>query len=541
MASLKTLTAGALALAFGAIGTANLAGAAEQIGDVKFQTSCAKAVQGDFNRAMALLHSFWFNEAGKAFDGVLAADPKCAMAQWGLALTALGNPLGGGPAPKDLAQGAAAVEKAKAIGAATQRERDYIAAIAAYFDDYQNRPHGVRALAYETEMAKIAGAYPDDKEAAVFYALALNMTVQPGDKTYANQLKAAALLEKAFAEQPNHPGVAHYLIHSYDYPPIAMRGLPAARRYAAIAPSAPHAQHMPSHVFTRLGHWRESAASNRASAEIARKEAAAAGPAVAVINVLHALDYMAYAYLQLGEDANAKAVLDEVRAVDKVDGAGLGAGYALAAIPARYALEREDWRAAQGLTAQPASFPWEKLPQAEAIVHFARGVGAAKLGDVAAAKASIARLNELHAALRATRQDYWAEQVAIQERAVSALASFALGQRALALAAMKEAAARESASEKHIVSPGPILPARELYGAMLLEMGQFEAALKELETSQRHEPNRLAGLALAAKAADKAGQPAKARAFYQQVLVLTSNADPGKRQAAEAKAYLQAQ
>jgi hypothetical protein len=490
---------------------------------------------------MALLHSFWFSEATKAFTDVAATDPTCAIAYWGLAVSSINNPVGGLASPKELEQGAAAVENAKAIGAKTQRERDYIAAVEAYYTDYQNRTHIARARPYEAEMAKVAAAYPGDREATIFYALALNMTVSPADKTYANQLKAAALLEKAFAEQPNHPGVAHYLIHSYDYPPIAMRGLPAAQSYATIAPSAPHAQHMPSHIFTRLGAWQDSIGSNRASVAIAIQQSEAKQLGTAAWDALHGLDYLAYAYLQLGQDAKAKAVLDDIRAIDKVGTANLATGYALAAIPARYALEREDWRAAAALTTEPTSFAWEKLPQTEAIVHFARGIGAAKIGDLNAAKTSADRLNDLQRALREAKQDYWAEQVAIQERVVSAVADFARGNRAGGVDAMRRAVEREAATEKHAVSPGPILPARELLGAMLLEMGQAEAALRELEASQKVEPNRLAGVALAAKAAEKAGQKEKARAYYEQVLALTKDADPGKRQVAEAKAYLQSQ
>ncbi len=493
----------------------------EKLGEVRFETSCNADAQTKFNRGMALLHSFWYAEAKNAFNDVLKSDPACAIAFWGIAVASLNNPLAGLASPQELQEGLAAVDKAKAIGAKTQRERDYVEAIAAYYQDYQTRPHTARAASYEKAMQKVAATYPDDQEATIYYALSLNMTASLTDKTYGNQLKGAALLEKVFAIQPDHPGAAHYLIHSYDYPPIAEKGLPAARRYAAIAPSAPHALHMPSHIFTRLGYWQDSIDFNRASADVARKEV----PGVAPVNALHALDYMSYAYLQIGQDAKAREVLDEIKAVEKVEAANLASGYALAAIPARYALERGDWQGAADLKTHPASFPWERIPQAEAVTHFARGIGAAKLGDVAAAHDSADRLDALHSQLRGMQQGYWAEQVGIQQQVVIALATYAESKKDEALETMRLAADRELASEKHIVTPGPLLPVRELLGAMLLDMGRPAEALREFEASQTTEPNRLAGLAYAAKAATLADQKDKARVYSERVATLLANAD----------------
>ncbi|HEX2277710.1 MAG TPA: hypothetical protein VHN13_11360 [Candidatus Tectomicrobia bacterium] len=346
------------------------------LGQVRFATSCQPAVQEDFNRAVALLHSFWFDSAAQAFESVARQDPACAMAHWGVAMTWLGNPFGWPPSPKAVQEGWAAVERAKAIGGKTPREQAYIAAVEAFYKDASTVEHRTRALAYERAMEQLHRTHPDDREAAVFYALALNATALPADKTYANQLKAAALLEVIFAEQPNHPGVAHYLIHSYDYPPIADRGLPAARRYASIAPAAPHALHMPSHIFTRQGLWQESIASNRASAAAAKNQ----------FDQLHAMDYLAYAYLQLGQDAAAKRVLDDMATIEKVTFEHFVTAYAMAAIPSRYALERRQWAEAAALTLPKPGFPWDRFPQAEAVLVYARALGAARSGRVEAAR-----------------------------------------------------------------------------------------------------------------------------------------------------------
>jgi hypothetical protein len=496
----------------------------EKLGEVRFDTSCNADAQAKFNRGMALLHSFWYAEAKNAFNDVLKSDPNCAIAHWGIAVASLNNPLAGLASPKELEEGLAAVEKAKTIGAKTQRERDYVDAIAAYYQDYQTRPHLARAASYEKAMEKVAAAYPDDQEATIYYALSLNMTASPTDKTYANQLKGAALLEKVFATQPDHPGAAHYLIHSYDFPPIAEKGLPAARRYAAIAPDAPHALHMPSHIFTRLGFWQDSIDSNRASADVARKELAATQPGTRSFDELHALDYLAYAYLQMGQDAKVQALMEDIAPIDKLQAANLGSGYALAAIPARYALERGDWQAAAELAPHKA-FPWERMPQAEAVTYFARGIGAAKLGNAAAAYDAADRLDTLHSQLRGMQLGYWAEQVAIQQQVVTALATYAEGKKDEALDILRAAADRESATEKHIVTPGPLLPARELLGAMLLDMGRPAEALREFEASQTTEPNRLAGLAYAAKAATLADQKDKGQAYSERVVALLANAD----------------
>jgi tetratricopeptide (TPR) repeat protein len=500
----------------------------EQLGQVNFAIACRAEVQADFNRAVALLHSFWFDAAAKAFDAVAQKDPDCAMAHWGIAMTWLGNPFGWPPNPKALQEGWAAVEKAKAIGGKTPREQAYIAAVETFYKDADKIDHRTRAVAYERAMEQLSRQYPDDREAAVFYALALNATALPTDKTYANQLKAAEILERIFAEQPNHPGVAHYLIHSYDYPPIAQRGLSAARRYASIAPSAPHALHMPSHIFTRRGFWQESIDSNRASAAAAKNQ----------FDQLHAMDYLAYAYLQLVQEQAAKRVLDDLMAIDKVNFEHFVTAYAMAAIPARYALERRKWAEAVALTLPKPDFPWQRFPQSEAVLVFARGLGAARSGNVEATRKDLARLQELRDALAAAKSSYWQEQVEIQHQVVSAWVAFADGKREEALQLMRAAADREDATEKHPVTPGPIIPARELLGEMLLESNQPQLALQAFEATMQIEPNRFWGLYGAARAAELAGDRDKAKTYYAQLLALAERADSERPALVQAKAFV---
>jgi tetratricopeptide (TPR) repeat protein len=519
-------------------GLAGAAGAHERLGKVHFPTSCSPAAQAQFDRGVALLHSFWFGHAIKAFQSVAEADPSCAMAHWGAAVAWLGNPLAGPPNARGLQEGSAAVARAKAAGPRTDRERDYVAAIEAFYKDHDKVDHKTRALAYEKAMEALAARYPQDREAAIFYALALNVTLNPNDKTYANQLKAAAVLERAFAEQPEHPGVAHYLIHSYDFPPIASKGLPAARRYASIAPSAPHALHMPSHIFTRLGFWQESIDTNRASATAAKEELKAAKLEAGSYNALHAMDYIVYAALQLAKDQEARAVVDEVRRIEKIDTEHFAAAFAFTAVPARYALERRQWGEAAELTLHPKSLSWQKFPQAEAILWFARGLGAARGGNVASAKRDLQRLRDLHAALVTGKNAYWADQAEIQGLAVAGWIARAEGRNDEAVDLLRRAADREDATEKHPVTPGAIQPAREMLGELLLELGQPARALAEFEASQRTDPNRLHGLAGAARAAELSGDTAKARGYCEKLVALGGTADTERPELARARAFL---
>ncbi len=500
------VAAAVAALVTAGSGPAQTAGTqVEKLGQVRFPTSCGTAVQPQFDRAVALLHSFWFGEAIKGFQAVAQADPSCGIAHWGAAVTWLGNPLGGPPVARGLQEGSAAVARAKAAGAKTQREQDYIAAIEAFYKDHEKVDHRTRAVAYEKAMEALAQRYPQDREASIFYALALNITLNPADKTYANQLKAAGILEQVFAEQPDHPGVAHYLIHSYDFPPIAQKGLAAARRYATIAPSAPHALHMPAHIFTRVGYWQESIDTNRASADAAKYELRQANLEAGSYNALHAMDYIVYAALQLAKDKEAQAVLDEVRGVQKIDSEQFAAAFAFAAIPARYALERRRWAEAAELDLHPPSLSWGRFPQAESIHRFARGLGAARGGNVASAKRDLASLEALRDAMTAAKNAYWANQAEIQRLAVAGWVARAEGRNDEAVALLRQAADREDATEKHPVTPGSIQPAREMLAELLLDLTQPVAALKEFEASSRTDPNRLHGLAGAARAAELAG------------------------------------
>ena len=517
-------------------------GPAESLGQVHFPVSCNAAAQAQFDRAMARLHSFWFAPAIKTFNAVMELDPSCAMGRWGVAMSLLGNPFAWPPSSKALTDGWAAVEQATAVGAKTPRERAYIAAIAAFYKDAGTVEHRTRALAYEQGLEQLVRQYPDDREATIFYALALNATALPTDKTYANQLKAAALLEKVFTEQPQHPGVAHYLIHSYDYPPLAQRGLDAARRYASIAPSAPHALHMPSHIFTRLGLWQETIDTNRASAVSAREELLATHQQDAgSYNALHAMDYMLYGYLQLGQDDAARQVLDEVKTIQKLDVENVVAAYAFAALPARYALERRRWADAAALTLHPRELAWHRFPQAEAVLTFARGLGAARNGELSTARLDLERLQALREILLAAKQPYWAEQTEIQSRVVAAWLARAEGKDQEALEGLRAAAEQEDATEKHPVMPGPIVPVRELLGELLLDLNQPEQALKEFEASYLREPNRFRGLYGAARAAELAGAREKARTFYTQLVALSNKADGNRPELEQAKAFLTTQ
>ncbi|MBI4528221.1 MAG: hypothetical protein HY695_30880 [Deltaproteobacteria bacterium] len=476
------------------------------------------------------MHSFSLDEAAKAFASVAQADPSCAMAHWGTAVTLFGNPFTWPLSGKALPDGWAAVQKAQAAQAKTQRERDYIGAVEAFYKDWDKVDHRTRALAYVKAMEGLAQRHPEDTEASVFYALALDVTALPTDKTYANQLKAARILEKVFAEQPDHPGVAHYLIHSYDFPPIAAQGLSAARRYAGIAPSAPHALHMPSHIFTRRGLWEESIETNRRSAAASKNH----------FDSLHAMDYLEYAYLQSSRDREAKRVLDKINAIKKVDREHFVTAYALAAIPARYALERGRWADAAALLPYPAerSFPWVKFPQSMTILVYARALGAARSGNAAAVREEIERLKRLREAMIVAKIPYWAQQTDIQIKVASAWAAFAAGDKQEALKLMREGADMEDASDKHPVTPGHVLPARELLGEMLLELKQAALALKEFEASHKLEPNRFRGLYGAARTAAQSGDIAKVKTYYEKLVVLSKYADTERPELKEARAFL---
>lgn len=512
-------------------------GPSEKLGQVNFPVSCNAAARKQFNRATALLHSFWYEEAEKAFTAVAKEDPKCVMAHWGVAMS-LYHPVWAPSTPAELQKGWTAVEKAKSVEAKTDREKDYIEAIEAFYKDSDRLDHRTRALAYEKAMERIYLKYPKDREAAIFYALAMLGTGPITDKSFANQKKAAGILNRVLPLEPRHPGVAHYLIHSFDYPQLAYLALPAARSYARIAPSSPHALHMPSHIFTRLGLWQESINSNLASAAAAKNHVARTHPGAASFDQLHALDYLVYAYLQGGEDDKAAQILAQANEITKVDAENIAAAYAFTAIPARYALERRRWSEAGKLELRPASFPWERFRYAEAIIYFARAVGAARSGDPNAARRDVEKLSALQTALANAKDTYWANQVEIQRRAAAAWLAHAEGKSDEALTLMRSAAELEAASEKHPVTPGPIIPARELLGDLLLERKQPELALREFETSLRDSPRRFNGLYGAALASQLSGDRKKASAYYRKIVALIAYADSARPEFRKAKEFL---
>ena len=496
----------------------------EQFGKVHFATSCNDVAQRRFDRAMRYQHSFWYQPAKEIFEETLKADPNCAIAYWGIAL-ALGRNPHVAPPRDNLVEGRAALEKAKALGAKTQRERDYIDALLVLYTDYEKVPFNRRTQEYLKAIEVVAARYADDDEAQIAHAIALNVAASPNDKSYAYQLKGAAILEPIFKRQPRHPGVAHYLIHLYDYPPIAEKGLDAAKRYSEIAPAAPHALHMPSHVFTRVGYWKESIASNTASAKAAK---ASREPH----DQLHAMDYMVYAHLQLAQDKEARAVIDEM-VVATFNPAIRTGPYAVAASQARFMIERNDWKGAAALVPNPTQFAY-----ADAVTYFARALGAARSGNLDAARTDIAKLAELRDKLVQEKDVYWSEQVDIQRQVATAWMLYGDGKHQEALTAISAAADAEDKTEKSIVTPGPLAPARELYGAMLLEGSMAKDALAAFEGTLSKEPNRLNATIGAARAAQQQGDMAKATQHYAKALALADGTDTARSEVAEARAFV---
>lgn len=515
---------------------------ASELGRVNFPVSCTPKAQKQFNRAVAWLHSFEYEEAEKAFTEVAATDPRCGMAYWGVAMSNY-HPLWAPPTTVELKHGWEAIEKAKATGARTQRERDYIAALELFYKNNDTLDHRTRAFAYHEGMKRLYESNRTDSEAGVFYALTLIATgMMSNDKTYVREKEAARILNRVLARQPQHPGVTHYLIHSYDYPALAQLALPAARSYAKIAPASAHAQHMPSHIFIRMGLWQEAIRSNIDAESSARAFARRHNMAGAWDEQLHAMDYLAYAYLQSAQDKLAWGVLYELNRIQNVEPKTFKVAYAFAAIPARYALERRRWDEAAKL-ALPANtmnmFPWQRFGWAEAHIHFARAIGFARSGDASSARQEVEKLAGLRDALIIAKGEYdWAKQVEIERQIAAAWLAFAEGQREESLKLMRAAADLDDATDKHPVTPGAILPAREQLGELLLELKQPSAALTEFETSLRTAPERFNGLYGAARAATLASDQKKARNYYSKLLTLTRQADTQRPEIAEAKAFL---
>jgi tetratricopeptide (TPR) repeat protein len=503
--------------------------AQEQFGEVHFPVTCNAGVQKKFDLALAMLHAFSFPAAAKTFTAVAEEDPDCAMAYWGLAATAIGSLYGGRPGPMAL-QGSAALERAKAVGGKTPRERDYISTIDVFYKGADTIDYVTRTRAYADALEQLHRKYPDDREAEIFYAYALSALGSPTDLTFAYQLKAAAILEKLLVELPNHPGVIHYLLHAYDNAALASRGLPAARRLAAVAPSSPHARQFPAHIYVRLGLWQESIDTNRAGAAVED-----------LFFKPHAMDFLVHSYLQTGQDAAAKRVVDEAATITIVP--HILDAYAMVAMPARYAIERRRWSEASLLTLPHSEFDWSRFPHAEATLVFARALGAARSGSIAAAKKDLDRLQELRANLikansEGTWQDYWVSQVRIHQQMVEAWIVYTQGRRDEAVRMLRAAADREDSTETDPVLPGHPISARALLGDLLMEMHEPAQALQAFEAALKREPNRLWTLFGAAGAADRAGDSAKAMAFYTRLVAQTANADSDRPALKVAKAFL---
>jgi hypothetical protein len=505
-----------------------------KLGIVHFSTSCNQAAQKQFDRAVALLHSFQFSRAIEGFNSVLAVDATCGIAYWGIALSDWSNPFApGAKEESQLQAGRESVEHGKTVGAKTDRERAYLVAVATLYSDHESTPERVRLLAYRDAMRQLAAKYPEDHEAQIFFALALAASEDPADKTYAGRLEAGAILEKLFEQEPTHPGLAHYIIHTYDVPALADRSLIAARRYSEIAPDAPHALHMPSHTFTRIGYWQESIDSNIAAAAAARREHQTA-------EELHSSDYEIYAYLQTAQDVAAGQIVNTLPEIASrfdpkavFSGAGGPAvGYfAWAAIPARYALERQDWKQAAQLPLRETPFP-----HTDAMTWFARGLGAARMGQAPQANESAAALQQIRERLLKANENYWARQVEIQELAVRAWSALAEGHKDDALQRMKTAAELEDGTEKSAVTPGPLAPARELLGEMLLQMNEPAEALQQFEATLKKEPGRFRSLSGAAHAARLSGNRVVSQKYFSELLKVCVRADqPGRSELLEAQ------
>jgi tetratricopeptide (TPR) repeat protein len=508
---------------------------AEKLGTVHFPISCKPEAQAPFDRGVALLHSFGYANAASAFDDVLGVDPACAMGEWGIAMSYF-HQIWAAPTADELARGTTAAQRAVEMGGKSEPERAFIAAIAAFYHDAATLDHRTRVRAYEQAMMAAARINPDDVEVAIFRALSLLAVAynSPPDKTYALQKEAASILNGLLPKNPDHPGIAHYMIHSFDYPELASLALPAARAYAAIAPDATHALHMPAHIFIRLGLWQESIKANLASAEAGAREAEKRHPGASSFNGLHATDYLVYAYLQTAEDSKARALVDRVNSITSLDDPeAFAAGFAMVAVPARYALERHQWREAANLPDPPGFFPWNKLPYARANTEFARAVGAARSGDVERARQAIARLTGIQQVTKETQKGFdWATQIEIQRLAASGWLAQAEGSKEEALRLLRAAADLEDSTSKHPVTPGALLPAREQLADLLMELGDGSAALAEYESAMRMQPARYNALLGAALAAERVGNRQRAKGLRTALAAQCAQGDGDRARAA---------
>ena len=513
---------------------------AEQFGEVSFSLDCNYEVRENFDLAISLLHSFEYDEAEKAFVKVIDADPECAMAYWGVAMS-IYHELWAPPGPKELKKGTVLLEIAESLPK-SERAELYLDAIKVFYKDWENVDHKTRELLYEKKMEQIYKTQKDDTESAIFYALAITSAADPNDKTYSNQKKAGTILQKLFKEKPNHPGIAHYIIHTYDYPEIAETALSTARRYAEIAPASAHAQHMPSHIFTRLGLWQESIDTNINSASSAVCYAESANPDANWAQEIHAMDYLVYAYLQQGNNKEVDEQNEYLRSMKKIFPLNdFAVAYTANAIPARIALENRQWAKAAKLERPNIEFDWNKFPWSKSILHFARAIGSARSGDIASAKHELEIIQDFHVELlemNSAEATYKAGQVLIEIKTTEAWIHLAKGNTNKALELMKLAAKLESETSKHPVTPGEVLPADELLGDMLLELDQPEEALEAYEVNLKGHPGRFNGIYGAAIAAQKSGNREKATLYFKQLIELTKNSNSNRPEISQAKTYI---
>jgi len=494
-----------------------------QLGSVKFETSCSEKVKKDFNLALALLHSFEYDEAEKVFAKIIHVESTCAMAYWGVAMCNYHQLWPSQPTPAELGKGYSAISLARDIIPKSPKESAFIEAMAIFYKDWDIKNHATRTQLFEKAMEKVYQSYPEDKEAAIFYSLALDGSADPSDKTYSNQRKAGDILNALYPGEPDHPGIVHYIIHTYDYPGLASLALPAARKYASIAPSSAHAQHMPSHIYTRLGSWDESIESNLNSIASARCYAENAGIRGHWDEELHGMDYLVYAYLQKGDNKSARAQQDSLHAMVEVSPPNFKVAYSFAAIPARYALENKMWKDAAQLRIHPANFPWKNFPWQKAIIHYTRAMGFAHLGQLDSSSVQINEMGRLVDSLVALKDSYKANQVLIRMASAEAWWLFKSGKKIEGLSRMKQASEMEDKTEKSPVTPGEILPARELLGDMLMLMHKYTAALEAYEENLKNHPNRFNGLFGAGLAAEKSNNGEKTKTYYSHLLKIVDS------------------
>ncbi len=511
----------------------------KQFGETQFEISCDKDIQKDFNLAVAMLHSFEYDEAEKAFAKIIDKEPTCIMAYWGVAMSNY-HPLWAPPSAAELKKGAKAIEIAQSLSDKSERENDYVAAIAAFYKGWEQTDHRTRSINFEKAMENLYIQYQNEKEPAIFYALALNAAADPSDKSFKKQKKAGTILNALYPGETNHPGIAHYIIHTYDSPELATMALPMARKYASIAPSSAHALHMPSHIFTRLGLWNECITSNIAAASSARCYAESAGIKGHWDEELHSMDYLVYAYLQKGDNRSAKQQWDYLKTITKIDPLNFKVAYAFASIPSRYLLENKAWEQAAALRPHMDDFPWQNYRWQEAILHFTRLLGSVHTGKIESAKSELAQMHMIYDTLVKQNDPYKANQVQIQIKSAEAWIAFKQGKHKESLELMQTAASMEDKTEKHPVTPGEVIPARELLGDLLMEMNKPLEALRAYEEDLAKHPNRFNGLYGAGLAAEKSGNSGKADFYYRQLLTIADPVRSDRPELSRIKLRLQA-